>query len=242
MTAEAIRALTAAGLEEAAVAVFRTLLELEVNLTLVLDDDTNEAAKRLAAFHFVNGRRHFSKLFGNPDMRERLQGDADHWEWSRATSRRFKEFFESDEFDDVRDEVAGAQYWHGLPNVESAFDAAGMIKDYVGLYDTFSPFSHGSNVDHDWADVEHGRPVLKALPQRDPARTMTMLKGLGFRLIQVYERYLADRGQPEYQPELAARGEDGDEFTVPAVTALSIELAVVFGAEGIRRVDGADGR
>ncbi len=63
ITAEGVRSLVAAGLEEDAVVLFRTLIELQVNLWLVTADDTDTMAKRLAAFHYLKARRHFSKLF-----------------------------------------------------------------------------------------------------------------------------------------------------------------------------------
>ncbi len=230
ITAEGVRSLVAAGLEEDAVVLFRTLIELQVNLWLVTADDTDTMAKRLAAFHYLKARRHFSKLFGNPDTRGRIQGDGEHFEWGRETSRRMKEFLDSESFAEVRKEVATSQHWHGLPTTEAAFETAGLIDDYVTLYDTFSPFTHGDNMEHDFAEIDdEGRLHLKALPQRDPARTISLLKGLCFKLVQVYERFLEDKDNPEYQPPLEATTSDGDSFQLPPVSVLVAELVRVFG-------------
>ncbi len=229
ITAESIRLLIAAGLEESAVVVFRTFLELDVNLRLMFGAEGDHMAKRLAAHYFVKGRRHFAKLLGDAEVRTRIRQDPEHWDWSTQTSRRFREFLESSAFDEVREAVEADANWHGHDSIAAAFKAAGVSDDYLTLYDTFSPFCHGSNLEQDLVAVEDGQPKLRALAQRDPTRTMNMLKGLGFKLIGVYHVFLDDKGNPEYQPPLEAKTDAGDSFPITAIDALTGRLLEVFG-------------
>ncbi len=230
VTAEGIRVLLTQGLEESAIGLFRTLLDLEVNLRLVTGDEADKMARRLAAFHFLTGRRHFSRVFSHPDTRGQLEEKPKEFEWTRQASRRMKKFFESPAFDDVRDEVRANQHWHGMDNVQTAYEAAGCSSDYIQLYDVYSPFTHGSNPDFDFADIVDGRPVLKALPQRDPTRTLNLLQGMVLKLVQIFELFLQDKGAPQYQPEVEVKSlEDGERFSISPVTALQTTIAQVFG-------------
>ena len=91
VTGEAIRSLLAHGLEEPASATYRTLLELERDLRLVIADCSDTSACRLTLFLAVKGRRSFVKATRNPSTRDLLKGDSDFFDWFRRRSRSFRQ-------------------------------------------------------------------------------------------------------------------------------------------------------
>lgn len=226
VTTETIRSLLAGGLEEPAYATFRTLLEIECNLRLVTSDQTERMARKLAAFHHLKGQRLFTSQLKSPSMRGVIQGHPEHFAWTLETSRRLKGFVKS--YDDVREELEASQHWHGLPNIESAFETAGLGNDYLSLYGLWSPFVHAGNPEHDFSDIVNGRPHLRALVQRDPKHTLNTLFGALIKTLDIVDLYLAGRGNPHYQPELTVRPSEGDPFPIPATTALRVRALDVF--------------
>lgn len=221
ITGEAVRVLLTIGLEEPAVATFRTLLDLEVNLRLVLADDSDETARRLGLFFFVQGRRHFRRVTRDVGTREDVQGDEVHWEWLTRTSRAFKGMLDHERFKDIREEVERGRYWHGQDSVADAFEAAGMLDDYNLVFDPLSMFVHASNIEQDLSDADEGGVHLTPFVQRDPARNFTPLQGLTLKLIDLYNLILEDKGNPTYQEAVTVTEQDGSTSEMHPLNALS---------------------
>ena len=229
ITGEGIRVLLTHGLEEDAFVLFRTLLDIEVNLRLVTHDETDEMARRLAAFHYFKGQKHITKIFSHPDTRNDLHESSQDLKFTREAGRRMKKYFDMPAFNVIRDAVKENQYWHGRKNVEDAYEAVDCISDYIYLYDSFSPFTHASNLNIDFTDIVDGRPILKALPQRDPVRNFNLLKNLLLKLVQIFELFLQDKGNPKYQDYLEVRSlEDGECYSISPLLALQKKIIFVF--------------
>ena len=227
ITAEAVRTLTNRGLEEPAFATLRTLLELELNLRLVVNDPTDRMARRLIYFYAIRGRRHFSKATRDTRTRELFQENNDHWTWAKEMSRSFKEQLSADEFEDIRQECEKDQYWHGFNSQKEAFDDAGMSHDYHTLFDSASPFVHASNVDHDVAEAGDG---VRGLVQMDPAPAFTRLAYLASNLTVLFGLVLEATGQGQgYGPTAAIEGDDGTREELSAVEFLHARVLSVLG-------------
>ena len=128
-----------------------------------------------------------------------------------------------------KNDVKSKQHWHGM-SVEEAYNASGCSSNYIYLYDNFSPFTHVSNLDNDFVDIVDGGPVLKALPQRDPARNLNLLKGLLLKLVKFFELFLKDRGNPKYQDDIKVRNlDDGKYLTTNSLSALQFKVLTLFG-------------
>ena len=230
ITAEAIRSLLAQGLEEPAFATCRTLHELERDLRLVITDPSDTAARRLAAFFAVKGRRHFAKAPKNPDTREFIQSNAAFFDWFRRKSRSFRDGLDSDTFRDLAQELKQADHWHGFPNQQEAFEAAGMAGTYHLEYGGSSLFVHGNNVEHDFADVDDTRIQLKPFAQRDPGQTLHHLGRMTLALINIYSLIWEDRGKPAYQEPVKLEDESGPTYDMDALVALTAQATSVFRA------------
>ena len=225
ITAEAVRMLTERGLEEPAIATLRTLSELEVNFRLVVNDATDRMARRLIYFYAVRGRRHFTKATGDAQTRRLFQEDIEHWAWAKERSRFFKEQLSSDEFEDIREECEGAQYWHGFKSQQAAFNAVDMSHDYHTLFDSASSFVHASNVDHDVTEAGAG---VKALVQIDPVPAFTRLAYLGSNLTVLFGLLLEAAGQRQgYGPTAAIVGDDGAMEEISAFELLQARVLSV---------------
>ena len=192
ITAEAVRMLTERGLEEPAIATLRTLSELEVSFRLVVNDATDRMARRMIYFYAVRGRRHFTKATGDAETRRLFQENTEHWAWAMEKSRFFKEQLSSDEFEDIREECDGAQYWHGFKSQQEAFNAVDMSHDYHTLFDSASSFVHASNIDHDVTEAGAG---VRSLVQIDPVPAFTRLAYLGSNLTVFFGLLLDATGQ-----------------------------------------------
>ncbi len=218
--------LWALGLEEPAFATFRTLLELERDLRLVIEDPSDTSARQLALFLAVKGRRSFAKATRNPSTRDLLKGDSDIFDWFRSRSRSFRQWIDSEDYRDVTDELSQADQWHGLTQQE-AFEKAGMAREYHVEYGGSSLFVHGGNVEHDFANTDDKELRFKPLAQRDPAHTLTQLGRLTHSLIGIYRLIWEDRGEPEYQEffEVEAGGRC---FEMDPLSALSAQAIRIF--------------
>ena len=226
ISGEAIRSLLVRGLEEPALATYRTLLELERDLRLVIADPADTSARRLATFLAVKGRRNFAKATKNPSTRDLIQGDADFFDWFRRKSRSFRYWIDSEDFQDVAGELSQADHWHGLPQQE-AFERVEMATAYNLEYGASSLFVHGGNVEHDFAEADANGIRFKPLVQRDPVHTLTQLGRTTHSLIAIYRLIWEDRGKPQYQESLTA--ETGDQrFEVDALDALAVEAIRIF--------------
>ena len=135
ITGEAVRLLISKGLEEPSLSTSRTLLELEMNLRLVVNDPSDRMARKLAFFYFVRGRRHFVRSTNDNATRELLQEDTAHWGWAVDMARLFKTALSSEEFEDIRAECEDSNYWHGFDNQQKAFEHVGMLTDYHTIFD-----------------------------------------------------------------------------------------------------------
>lgn len=227
ITGEAIRSLLGHGLGEPASATSRTLLELERDLRLVMADTSDASARRLALFLAVKGRRNFNKAAANPDARDFLQGDELFFRWFRRRSRSFREWVDSEGFQDVAHELSRANHWHGFAQQQEAFKAAGMEREFHVGYAGSSLFVHGGNVEHDFADVDASGIRLKPLAQRDPAYTLTQLGKLTLSLIEIYRLIWKDRGKPEYQESIVAEAR-GHPVELDALDVLRIRAINIF--------------
>lgn len=227
ITAEAIRSLLAHGLEEPASATYRTLLELERDLRLVIDDPSDTRARRLALFLAVKGRRSFTKATKSPATLDLLKGDSDFFDWFRRKSRSFRHWIDSKDYRDVADELRQADHWHGLTQQE-AFEKAGMTSAYNLEYVASSIFVHGSNVEHDFAEPGSTGIRFKPLVQRDPTRTFTQLGRATHSLVDIYRLIWEDRGKPQYQESFTVEVEGGERFEADALDALAVQAINIF--------------
>ncbi len=227
ITAEAIRSLLAYGLEEPASATYRTLLELERDLRLVIDDPSDTRARRLALFLAVKGRRSFTKATKSPATLDLLKGDSDIFDWFRRKSRSFRRWIDSKDYRDVADELRQADHWHGLTQQE-AFERAGMTSAYNLEYVASSIFVHGSNVEHDFAEPDATGIRFKPLVQRGTAWTLTRLGQATHSLVDLYRLIWEDRGQPRYQESFTVETDEGECFEADALDALTYQAIIVF--------------
>ncbi len=230
ITAEGIRQLLAHSLEEPALVVLRTLEDIRVNVKLVTQDSSDRMAKRLAAFHYLSGQRYGSGLLRVPDTRLKLEAQPGEADWVKARAGELEGFFESAAFDEVREEVKASQHWHGYSNAEEAYRAAGAIDDYRRIFLLHSPFVHVANVEFDFAGFEAENPALKALPQRDPGRTLSLLGGAVLMLLDIVEEFVEDRGYAGYARDMRVHlvGTDHTEQVAP-VAVLKFQAAALFG-------------
>ena len=224
ITAEAVRVLTSRALEEPAVATLRTLLELELNLRLVVDDPTDRMARRLIYFYAIRGRRHFRKATKDARTRELFQENSEHWSWVKEMSRFFKEQLSADEFEDIREECEKDRYWHGFNSQKEAFDKAGMSQDYHTLFDSASSFVHASNVDHDVAERGEG---VKGLVHMDPVPAFTRLAYMASNLTVLFGVALKATGRQVYGPTATIEGDDGTREEISAVELLQARVLSV---------------
>ena len=156
-----------------------------------------------------------------------MKGDADFFEWFRRKSRSFRQLTESEEFQDVADELIGADHWHGCANQQEAFEKVGMATEYHVEYGGSSLFVHGGNVEHDFANADDKKIQFKPLAQRDPAHTLTSLGRLTHSLITIYRLIWKDRGEPEYQESFKVEA-GGQCFPIDPLTALLGEAIRIF--------------
>ena len=227
ITAEAIRSLLAHGLEEPAVATYRTLLELKRDLRLVIADRSDTNARRLALFLAVKGRRSLAKATRNPSTRDLIKGDSDFFDWFRKKSRSFRRWIDSADYRDVADALSQADHWHGLAQQE-AFEQAGMATAYDLEYVASSIFVHGSNVEHDFADADANGIRFKPLVQRDPAYTLTRLGQATHCLIDICRLIWEDRGKPQYQESFTVEVGEGERFEADALDVLADQAINIF--------------
>lgn len=222
ITAEAVRMLTERGLEEPAIATLRTLSELEVSFRLVVNDATDRMARRMIYFDAVRGRRHFTRATGDAETRRLFQEKNEYWTWAMTRSRFFKDQLSSDEFEDIREECEGDQYWHGFRSQQEAFSAVGMSHDYHTLFDSASSFVHASNIDHDVTEAGAG---VKAVLQADPVPAFTRLAYLGSNLTVLFGLLLEATGQRQgYGPSGAIVGDGGPMEEISAFELLQARV------------------
>jgi uncharacterized protein DUF5677 len=236
ITAEGIRVLATAGLEESASAQFRTLLDIQLSLRLVLQDDSDTMAHRLAAHHYLGAQRQLKGLLPDPDHRDALTDRPEQVQWTKTVASKMKGYFDSDSFKEIKKEVKASKYWHRYDSVESAFKAAGMTDEYLRLYGTYSPFVHVSNIDFDFSDIDdEGRLLLRALCQKDPTKTLNLMLEVCITLIPLLKEFVQDKRQEEYHQPLRPTSEGHDLFDPHALDTLLSDVLSTFPVPGAAR-------
>lgn len=195
VTAEGADALLRRGLYEPALVLFRTLLDVELNLKLVAQDPSDTMARRLAAYHYLRYQRHGQRIAATPEARERRMAGKGVDPVDVAKS--YAAFLDSPLFDDIREAVRASQHWHGLKNVEAAFATVGSRDDYIVLYDLASYFAHGSNPEWDFLDSDGAQVRIRPLVERNPVSNATSIQNLAIRLLAIVQLYVDQRGLPE---------------------------------------------
>lgn len=231
VTTESICDLLARGLEEPAVALTRTLLDIEVSAKLIALDKTDRMAKRLAAFHYYAYQRHGQNMLSNPETRLGSLTSSGRVEEVISVAKGYAELLESEVFNEIRDEVRSSQYWHGLQNVEQAFAAVDMTSDYFMLYDAGTWFVHDLNVDYDYIPRDDDKLTLKALVQRDPQVVRLHLGVAIMHFHQILQVYVEDRGlpdTPEFQQQSEVMHPDGRIERVDPMTGVTALLLSEF--------------
>ncbi|HEX8210741.1 MAG TPA: DUF5677 domain-containing protein [Longimicrobium sp.] len=230
ITAEGVRLLIANGLEESAFALMRTLVELKLNAKLLRSDPSDNLAHRLAAYHFLHGMRQQQRVLDNADTRAMLKrGTANDFDWTINTAKRLRAFFESENFDNVREASKTHQHWHGKKNIEEAFECVGSISDYLQIYSLFSPFVHAANPEADFADVIDGKPALKPLVQRDPSMTIHLLGGLVLTTLEILRLFIDSKEGAKYDDTVKVTDSaTGESFMISGISALEFEAATLF--------------
>jgi hypothetical protein len=239
VTAEAVRVLIEAGLEEASFVSFRTLLDVELNLRLIVSDSSGRMARRFAAYHHLTAKRHGTRILEHPQTRQILMGGAGDLETTIEWTRRWASYLRQSVFDDVRDDATAHRNWHGYDSVEQAFAAVDATDDYRMQYEVFSPFVHASNPEADFDGLsEQGGPALKALPQRDPRITRGRIGGMLLTLCRIVEVYLSARAFKDY-PE-TVEGRDTTTGTTFRTTPLALLQAQILGVLGDPNAGGTE--
>lgn len=199
VTAEGLRVLLAQGLEEPAVGLTRTLLDIELAMKLVTQDRTDRTAKKLAAWHYYAAQKHGQRMLDDTTTRASLRAEEAELVRVVQTTKSFANLLRLPVFDEVREEVRRSRHWHGFDRVEDAFRAVGAVSDYTVPYNVASPFVHASNVDHDFTDIrlkpDGGQEIaVRPFVQRDPERVLPLLGTTVLRLHNIITMYVEDRG------------------------------------------------
>lgn len=200
ITSEGMVVLLSRGLLEPAVALSRTLLDNELAFRLILGDSTGRMAKRLAAYHYLTYQRHGQDMLGDPPTREGTVATAGRIQELASVAGSYKRHFEASIFDEVRDELKNARFWHGYKNIEEAFAAVGQSSDYFMQYDAATWFVHDLNVDFDYADRNDNQLILRSLVERDPRVIQTHLGHQALKLATVLQLLVNARGYPTESP------------------------------------------
>lgn len=218
ITAEGCLCLLRHGLLEPAMAQCRTLFDIELTARLVAEDATDRRARKFAAYHYYLMKRHGQRMLSNPQMRAVLkQGEGD-WDSTLAATRRHSEYFESNLFDDVRDDVVPGKPWHGFASQEDAFNAVDASGDYLSSYDLGTMFVHAANVDFDFAGIVNGEVQLK-IPQTRNTRDLWPTLGLALgRFWSILQLVAADRPIPN---SATVTLETGESFPIDQLSGLA---------------------
>lgn len=223
ITAEASIAILSRGLVEPALALSRTLLDIELAFRLIHQDKTDRLAKRLAAFHYLTYQEHGEGMLKNAPTRNGILQRRDRIAEVIAISKGYARFLEQSVFDEVRDAIKTDKNWHGYRNAEEAFRAIGQDHDYHMTYDGGTPFVHASNPDHDFIDGTDSQLVLKSFVERDPRRIQVLLGHVVLRTVELIAIYVGEKGidvDEKTGATATIRFDDGHHFDVDSLTAL----------------------
>lgn len=109
VTAEAIRVLIEAGLEEPSLTEFRTLLDIELSTRLIVSDDTGRMARRFAAYHCLSAKRQGTRILQHPETRRILLGGEEYLASTKEWTKRWAGYLRDPVFDDVRRQWPGTE-------------------------------------------------------------------------------------------------------------------------------------
>ena len=228
VTTEGIRVLVLRGLMEPATSCHRTLLDIEIAFKLILRDESDRMAHRLAASCAMQYKGHGEGILSDRDARttsaERIQSII-------AVSAAYKKLVASKQFDDVRAQVQRDQYWHGFKNTRDSFADLNQSRDYVVSYDAFSWFVHGVNIAHDLSASTPTGPTIRLLVEREPKITSNVLGLAAHKLLEIVGLYLSDRGidiDKLHNGRARVRYDDGTEQTLGSIAFLQLMLLVHF--------------
>ena len=196
LTTEGVRHLLAAGLLEPAVSIDRTLLDIELAVTLIHADKSDTTAHRLAAYHYYAHQRHGQDMLSNRPTRHNVLAAHSRVPEIIEVSKAYAGFFQVSMFDSVRDLVRNGRLWHGHTSAEAAYKAAGLESEYHMTYDTANWFVHAANVDFDF-DPSKEQPTLKSFVHHNPAVIQPFLGDALFRLHRIMGLIIEDNGGPE---------------------------------------------
>lgn len=192
ITTEGVVVLLRSGLFEPALSIRRTLLDIELSIKLIVADPTDRMAKRLAAYHYLNYRRHGEDLLANATTRAESSDVEGTPARLRAVTRSYARFLKMDVFSDVRAELGVSRHWHGYKTTEDAFEAAASVSDYLNLYDSATGYVHASNLDADFID-RHGEELrIRPFVERDPVRNHLFLGETLFALYRILKLLLVE--------------------------------------------------
>jgi hypothetical protein len=234
ITTEGIRHLLAAGLLEPAVSAGRTLLDIELAITLIHADSSDTTAHRLAAYHYSSYQRHGQDMLSNRPTREGVLAEGGRVPEIIEVSKAYARLLEEQIFDSVRELIRSGRLWHGHSSAEEAYKAAGLESDYHMTYDGGNWFVHAVNVDFDF-DPSQEHPSLKPFVHRDPSVIQPFLGDALLRLHRIMGLIIEDNGGPE-DPAFAEvsrvtlPGGDIEELTPHE--ALGTTLLLAFGSAG----------
>jgi hypothetical protein len=194
ITSESAVILLSKGLVESAMSQTRTLLDIELAFRLIHSDQSDNFAKKLAAFHYLTYQEHGQDMLSSRRTRENVLNGPGRIPEVITITKGYARFLEASVFDEVRDDVRRDRFWHGFQNVEEAFRHIGSEHDYFMTYDSATWFIHAVNVDHDFAELDDSGLSLKPLVERNPSSIQPLLGHVILRSLELLALYLEDTG------------------------------------------------
>jgi hypothetical protein len=237
ITAEAARLMLARGLHEPLVVLLRALLDVELGLRLVLGDETDRMALRLALAHYAGGQRHSQDMLSDPDVRALLEMHQGSTQPTVERARAFAEFANHQQYDAVRTEVSQSMYWHGYASAKAAFEAAGLKAPYASLYVSGSQFVHATNLEEDFTHVDGPTAHVRAFAQADVSRLRPPATNVALRLTSLIQAVADEFGEPgpagrlPTPAELSEEGLPPDAVPLKGLTGLLHFVLREFGSE-----------
>jgi hypothetical protein len=209
ITYRAIAATLYYGLLEPSIVAYRTLLEVELSMKLIVNDDTNVMAERLAVYHYISGVRVTQAMTRDDVTRTALLADQSEFGNVTDRTRRLKHALKSKVFDSVRDDVVRFRHWSGARNIQEAFEWAKASTDFTRAYSPASAWVHATNVDAEWSAGPDGSATLKPFWADQPREIESLLSSSSYRALNVHFAFAHDRKgdiQGELDDVLASGG------------------------------------
>jgi hypothetical protein len=231
VTTEGIIRLLSCGLQEPAMALTRTLLDIDVSMKLVCQDESDRMARRLAAYHYIVMQQHGEDMLANHETRTRSLETVGRINEVRSIASSYKRLLQQGALADVETEVRASRFWHGLASVEEAFKATGQVADYHTTYDTGTWFVHAANVEHDLIESSKSGVAMRALVERNPKMVQTVLGYSLLRYVMIVGVFVNERGLPStehFRVKSEVRFPDGCITEIDSFTALSMQVSKYF--------------